>query len=441
MSSAELEEVDSLPNNSFTSSFNDTIVDKKKGLRANKTIQIEPPSSILYSDAENTVFVVDLPTSIARAQSLAGEATTGRQLLSCPVLPQPYPSTEPKSEKARAKVLDRLDQSKKYRELHHEYARLITDALEKLSQQRSKMFAEPQPFCLPRVHKVAGEPHCNTNQTLKRKAADECIQRYKSNTVQPKLTLMQNHRQSASSDEASSTILPSLSTVLLGPIDTSLSALSTFHTACLSHSTDSHSLFQFIVLDPPWPNKSVSRSSSYLTSPSLADLKGTLQGIGLEQHLKQNGYVACWVTNTAAIYDAVVGEGGLFEAWDVNLVEEWVWCKVTAKGEPVTNVSGVWRKPYEVCLIGQLKGPAKAQRATKKRVILGVPDLHSRKPCLKELVERLLLKNESGNGSSRTALELYARYAVAGWMSWGLEATKYNHEEWWRDLPSEKGKE
>lgn len=153
--------------------------------------------------------------------------------------------------------------------------------------------------------------------------------------------------------------------------------------------------------------------------------------------MQHSGYIACWITNKAATHQAVLGTQGLFETWGVQLVEEWIWCKVTTRGEPVTEVAGIWRKPYEVCLIGQRRTDAASldHHTPQRRVIFGVPDLHSRKPCLKDLAARLLFGNEEERQESRdcAALELFARYAVAGWMSWGLEANKYNHRDWWVD--------
>ena len=58
---------------------------------------------------------------------------------------------------------------------------------------------------------------------------------------------------------------------------------------------------------------------------------------------------------------------------------------------------------------------------------MSVPDLHSRKPCLKELIETLLL-----DANHYRALEVFARHLVAGWWSWGDECLKFNWEGNWR---------
>jgi len=391
---------------------------------------IKPRTSILYSNAEDTIFMVDVPASIVRAQSSHDQLTSPLHLLSCPAPVAPYSSTEPKSEKARSKLLDRLGHSAAHLELHDEYSRLIVDALDHLAKHLMPAGSKAQLFCLPRAVKVEAKASDNIG---KRKVEEESMKIHEANHASSRLKLLQNHKESKFQDTKECTTLPPLSSVLLGLINTSISTLSSFHTACLAHPTATNGRFPLVVLDAPWPNKSVSRSSSYATSPTLVELIETLQGLGLEEHLAENGYVACWVTNKAAIRDAVIGTGGLFDAWGLQLVEEWIWCKITANGEPVTDVNGIWRKPYEACLIGKRIGSANKQRTVKRRVILGVPDLHSRKPCLKELAQRLLLKKDDGKESHCAGLELFARYAVAGWMSWGLEATKYNHEDCWTE--------
>lgn len=387
----------------------------------------QPSTSILYANTEDTVFVIDIPRSIAEAQNLHGRPDTSRQILSCPALLTPFPSTEPKSAKARAKVLERLNQDEASVHLHQEYANLVGKALKSLELGE---WRANQAFCLPRTT----SPACEPTGAAKRKVEE---------AAEPAHSLLRNTATLPFRPPLSDaqTTLPPLYTVLLGSINTSPTTLTTFHTACLSHRTAELGQFPLIILDPPWPNKSVSRSSSYTTSPSLFELVSILQALGLNQHMTSDGYVACWVTNADAVRTAVVGTGGLFEAWGVGLVEEWVWCKVTAKGEPVTELTGIWRKPYEVCLIGRRCQRSRAEMGegdVKRRLFLGVPDLHSRKPCLKALVERLLPSSEIRDGAESRciALELYARYAVAGWMSWGLEAVKYNHEDWWVDVES-----
>lgn len=214
--------------------------------------------------------------------------------------------------------------------------------------------------------------------------------------------------------------------------------------------------FDFILLDPPWPNRSVRRThktagSTYAISPTLADTRTLLTNLQLETLLADNGLVGIWITNKPAIRNLVLGEGGLFALWQIDLIEEWLWLKTTIHGEPVTALDALWRKPYEVFLLGRrkststervdLRPPLSATGLSiRQKVIIGVPDLHSRKPCLKTIIEPYMRDVEGYR-----ALEVFARNLVAGWWSWGDECVKFNWEGCWREkdtaeiLDREKG--
>ena len=69
----------------------------------------------------------------------------------------------------------------------------------------------------------------------------------------------------------------------------------------------------------------------------------------------------------------------------------------------------------------------------KKRVIAAVPDLHSRKPCLKELIEPFM-----PDAKDYSALEIFGRYAVKGWSVWGDEALKFNADMYWVEHEDEE---
>lgn len=96
------------------------------------------------------------------------------------------------------------------------------------------------------------------------------------------------------------------------------------------------------------------------------------------------------------------------------------------------KIQGVWRKPYEVLLIGR-KAVLEARASPcpdvelKRRVIVAVPDAHSRKPSLKELVGDAFGFRE---GRYR-ALEVFARNLTAGWWAWGDECLRFQWEGWW----------
>ena len=237
--------------------------------------------------------------------------------------------------------------------------------------------------------------------------------------------------------------LPPRSPFILGPLQkTNPSSI----TMASMRDTDV-SPFSFIVLDPPWPNRSVERSSSYKTLDprSMEELKSLILDMHLDTHLYDNGHVAVWITNKPACRDLVVGSGGLFDQWGIEVVEEWIWLKVTKGGEPVTAISGLWRRPYEVCIVGQKRSSIGdgaelpvavdvARQAIRQRVLIGVPDLHSRKPCLKSLVEESLL-SKSAAPAQTWGIEVFGRYCVAEWMTIGDQAILFNRDDQWSNVP------
>jgi N6-adenosine-specific RNA methylase IME4 len=194
----------------------------------------------------------------------------------------------------------------------------------------------------------------------------------------------------------------------------------------MSQEYDKSRFFDLILLDPPWENRSAKRHAAYETH----SVQNLVEEMDLANYLQPGGLVGIWVTNKSAHHELVLGSGGIFQSLNVSLIEEWIWIKTTSNGEPVTQLDGIWRKPYEVLLLGrapesrlQIVQPAEK---VSRRVIAGVPDFHSRKPCLKTLIEPFLPKEYQ-------ALEVFARYLVQGWTSWGNEVLKYNYEGYYEN--------
>eukprot|EP00842_Homolaphlyctis_polyrhiza_P004634 jgi/Hompol1/5171/HPOL_004199-RA len=97
--------------------------------------------------------------------------------------------------------------------------------------------------------------------------------------------------------------------------------------------------FGLIIMDPPWPNKSIERSGAYNTLEW-----SQLSKLPLKRLIAPDGIVAVWVTNKAKVHDFVLNK--LFPAWNVEQVSEWVWLKITREGEPYSSqairVSADW---------------------------------------------------------------------------------------------------
>jgi N6-adenosine-specific RNA methylase IME4 len=208
--------------------------------------------------------------------------------------------------------------------------------------------------------------------------------------------------------------------------------------------TDEYTLprhFDLVLLDPPWPNRSAKRKGAYEQVGGMPYLKKMLLRMDLDNYMEHNALVGVWITNKTALREHVLGSGGLFEMWNVGLIEEWVWIKTTIAGDPMFDVDSAMRKPYEILLLGRAAPNSWTTMAhapaVKRRVIAAVPDTHSRKPCLKELFESYM-----PDPTNYSALEVFSRYLVSGWTSWGNEVLKYNWDRYWvsdtsHDTPKE----
>ncbi|KAL9950307.1 hypothetical protein ACROYT_G042787 [Oculina patagonica] len=105
-------------------------------------------------------------------------------------------------------------------------------------------------------------------------------------------------------------------------------------------------LYDLLVLDPPWFNKSARRASKY-SFMSLWQIKS----LPVPHLLAQGALVGIWVTNKQKYLRFTKTE--LFPHWSIELVAEWYWVKVTRKGELVTDLDSPHKKPYEPLLLGR----------------------------------------------------------------------------------------
>lgn len=432
-------------------------------------------SHILWQNVQKTVTLLDIPRSIVEAQGF--NSPDSHALLSSKPREMPYPSSEPKSAKAKAKLVDNtVDQ-----ELHSEYRELLTQAMREVSQHHtgdwclSRPFVEetrPQkkrkldevadddgnvlPASRPIVQNVASMPdHLLSN--LARTTPGSGQVRFKHPDADPS-TLpdangggdLNTRYRSNDSDEHPSISIAEMSEPGSQTFDFLIPTRSCFY---LGDCTDSHnfrkafrqharrhgsrSTFDFILLDPPWPNRSIKRTHksggvTYRTIPTLDDLGTMIFDMQLDTIMAENALLGVWITNMQAARELVLGLGGLFECCGVDFTEEWIWLKTTTSGDPTSVLDAQWKKPYEVLLLGRRRDvdidhkQNETKPTTKRRVIVAVPDLHSRKPCLKRLIEPLL-----PNSENYTALEVFSRHLVAGWCSWGDECIKFNWDGYW----------
>lgn len=422
-------------------------------------------SAILYQNHSRTVVLIDIPTSIALAQT-ASEYRALDVLVSSEPLRQPYSSIEPKSESARARLLQQS--SSEEQEHHSELQKYIQTALRDIKQTYKGDWCLPRRVSSVKVNQsrpqkrksdrltmsldesppgqrpleLAFHTYDLTNDSVSSqtrspyhlKSADDENEHHFANLSSIYNRVVHNDddiRTRIVIDTKHKFRIPPLSTFILSSIENSLETLKS--AAMTSLCDDSLSAntgqFDFILADPPWANRSVRRAKKYKTSENHQIDPWELVQMVLGQHLNPGGLVGIWITNKP---DSRKKVRTAFKTWGIQLVEEWVWVKTTIQGEPVTELDGLWRKPYEILLLGRKsyiprhEVSGSEQSVVNKRIICGVPDLHSRKPSLKELIEPLM-----PDPLDYRALEVFARNLTAGWWTWGDEVLKFNWEGNW----------
>lgn len=353
--------------------------------------------------------------------------------------PRPFTRIEPRKRKRKRRVLEDVDvdepPSAEYaKDQATEPANLPEELLQSLVQQPRTYSATAQQTAVPgdRTSQSEGVPDSPTAWTNVFTNPSQ---------TSAHLILTRTITPPSMPDHPLHFTIPPCSSFLLGDCTDS----TTFHAILRSSHAALASKFDFILLDPPWPNKSVLRKQNYSTAASMPALRSLLSDMGLSTLLAEDGVVGVWTTHKRAVRDFVLGVGGFFEGLGIDLVEEWVWVKVTTSGEPVVGMESVWRRPYEVLLLGrrsssrsrvEVHGAKQEQKqgtgrdrgsGVRRRVVAAVPDLHSRKMCLKEVLEGVGLLREGQRG-----LEVFARHLVKGWWSWGDEVLKFSWDGCWR---------
>ncbi|KAH8173359.1 MT-A70 domain-containing protein [Sarocladium implicatum] len=290
------------------------------------------PSSRLFQSPDKSVILLDIPRSLEESQVPHGHIPTAR-IVSAPPVTEPFVLPEPRYGDAAAR-----SQAAQVVDLMTEAA--VTRALDLVEAQYDG------PWCLPRVVRSllsddtgVTDPHIPEGARFIQGSLDDTVQELASATA----------------------------------------------------------LFDAIVLDPPWPNRSARRrSDKYDTVKTLAEMRQLLSHVPVQSHLGPDGIVAVWITNREAVYDFVTSPGGLFSSWGLRLVSEWTWLKVTSSGEPIMPLDSAFRKPWEKLLIAQrVETPSKAALA-EPRIIVAVPDVHSRKPNL-----RAVFDDDGGAGATK----------------------------------------
>lgn len=202
--------------------------------------------------------------------------------------------------------------------------------------------------------------------------------------------------------------------------------------SCLQPLLNYKKKYDVIVIDPPWENKSVKRSSrySYLSSWQIKQ-------IPVPALAAPNCLVVTWVTNRQKHLHFVKDE--LYPHWSVKTLAEWHWVKITGAGEFVFPLDSLHKKPYEVLVLGRVRGEVKetlrksedVRPIPEHKLIVSIPcSLHSHKPPLTAVLAEFLKPDVE-------CLELFARNLQPGWTSWGNEVLKFQHIDYFTVLRNE----
>ncbi|KAK0672311.1 putative methyltransferase-like protein 4 [Cercophora samala] len=385
-----------------------------------------PESSILWQNEAKTVVLLDLPGSIEEAQYLSdkqilpGQGPTNtttpfRRLISSPAPEQPFLTPEPKSS----------DHAKSATSPAAQIAELMTIAsIESALDEIATSYQGP--WCLPRITSRPAD-HDEPDEISKKPEGSATPPRDTPTGTEPHhppksvndftiITPSQIDTPDQSNHNPNpSPYIPPNSHPLTGPFPPLLPQT-----------------FSLILLDPPWPNRSAKRKRSgpanYTPLPSLSSTHTLLSSFPISTLLSPSGLLAVWVTNSPRFTSLLLND--IFpHNWGVELVAEWTWLKVTSSGEPIVDLGSQWRKPYERLLIARKRGGngGGGGRGVKNKVIVSVPDIHSRKPNLKRVFE----EEEGLLPRGYTALEMFARNLTAGWWGWGDEVVKFQGREYW----------
>uniref|UniRef100_A0A3P8T843 Methyltransferase 4, N6-adenosine n=1 Tax=Amphiprion percula TaxID=161767 RepID=A0A3P8T843_AMPPE len=177
-------------------------------------------------------------------------------------------------------------------------------------------------------------------------------------------------------------------------------------------------MFDLVVMDPPWENKSVKRSrrSNQIQSTFI------LKRLPVPLLASPNCLVVTWVTNRPSHLRFVRDE--LYPHWGVEVVAEWFWVKVTTSGQFVFPLDSPHKKPYEMLVLGRYR----------PSVDLSTSHDHPLPHCflLTEVLKPYV-------GAEAKCLELFARSLQPGWTSWGNEVLKFQHTSYFTLTPADDG--
>ncbi|VDH93915.1 Hypothetical predicted protein [Mytilus galloprovincialis] len=160
--------------------------------------------------------------------------------------------------------------------------------------------------------------------------------------------------------------------------------------------------FDFILLDPPWENKSVKRKKQYWTLNNEELFK-----IPVPELSAPGCVIGVWVTNKMKHKDFVIQE--LFPFWNVDFITTWYWIKVTKTGSTVLDIMSEHKKPYEILILGKCKH-TEMKDVSDEKIDSNTEEEHTKNDicknmkCKENLSEKISSKSLDGICNERTIL-------------------------------------
>ncbi|XP_015109133.1 methyltransferase-like protein 4 [Diachasma alloeum] len=179
--------------------------------------------------------------------------------------------------------------------------------------------------------------------------------------------------------------------------------------------------FDFVLMDPPWWNKFVRRKKERMSEAGYKMMyNDELLKIPIGKLLASNGVIGVWCSNAQSHHSDIIEK--IFPSWGIKPIGTWYWVKVTQSGHPICNFRyESVKQPYELIIFGVKIGNDEV-KIPDKRIVISVPSsVHSHKPPLTEVIKQFLPENPK-------CLEIFARYLLPHWTSYGLEVLKFQHQ-------------
>ena len=129
----------------------------------------------------------------------------------------------------------------------------------------------------------------------------------------------------------------------------------------------------------------------------------------------------------------------MFPKWRVEYLTTWYWVKVTKNGDPIVPFNTETQKqPYEIIVRGRripVTPRLELDELKTTKVILSIPSsLHSHKPPLIDILKKFLITPEGTSSDGGNNCEIFARYLIPGFTSFGNEVIKLQHSSLYIDM-------